>query len=230
MDVGLLKMERVSRGWTQQAAARRVGVSQSYLSMLESGRRAVPPRLARKLVHTYRLSPALLAHRESPALGVLPSTLARHIGALGYAPFAYLGRPRQRKNPAEILVAALSQPNLEARLIEALPWLLWRYPDIDMDWLVQQARIHNIQNRLGFVAHLAAAVARAKDDRAAEERLSHFQQRLDESRLARLDTLCEEKLTAAERRWLHENRSEQAKHWNLLTDWRPEFLRYARAA
>src|SRR5204862_2965596 len=45
--------------------------------------------------------------------------------ALGYPGFTHL-RPRRwaLKNPAEVLLAALAQDDLEPRLVEALPWLL----------------------------------------------------------------------------------------------------------
>jgi hypothetical protein len=33
-------------------------------------------------------------------------------------------------------------------------------------------------------------------------------------------------LNDAERRWLRENRSKQAEQWNLLSDMRPDTLRY----
>jgi hypothetical protein len=34
-------------------------------------------------------------------------------------------------------------------------------------------------------------------------------------------------LNEAERRWLRTNRSVEAKQWNLLSDMRPETVRYA---
>jgi len=49
---------------------------------------------------------------------------------------------------------------------------------------------------------------------------------LEHSRLAREDTLCKASLRDAERRWLAENRPEDAKRWNLLTDWTADGLRY----
>jgi hypothetical protein len=50
---------------------------------------------------------------------------------------------------------------------------------------------------------------------------------LERSRLAREETLCHDSLTQAERRWLRSNRSEEARHWNLLTDLSPEHLSHA---
>jgi hypothetical protein len=50
---------------------------------------------------------------------------------------------------------------------------------------------------------------------------------LERSRLAAEDTLCHAALGPAHRRWLRESRPPEAAAWNLLTDWRPEHLRYA---
>ena len=41
---------------------------------------------------------------------------------------------------------------------------------------------------------------------------------LERSRLAREDTLSNESMTQAERKWLRQNRPSKARHWNLLTD------------
>jgi hypothetical protein len=80
-------------------------------------------------------------------------------GALGYEPFAYLrGR---LSNPAAVLLAALCQSDLPARVVEALPWLALHFPDLNRDWLVERAKLHDVQNRLGYVVTLAAQVAGA---------------------------------------------------------------------
>ncbi len=49
---------------------------------------------------------------------------------------------------------------------------------------------------------------------------------LEQSRLAREDTLCRVSLSQGERRWLAEHQSADAKHWNVLTDWTADALRY----
>lgn len=43
------------------------------------------------------------------------------LGALGYPGFSYL-RGRRRRNPAEVLLEALNELNLDARVAEGLPW------------------------------------------------------------------------------------------------------------
>jgi len=57
--------------------------------------------------------------------------------------------------------------------------------------------------------------------------LSALESELERSRLVQQDTLCHASLTEPERRWLARNRSEDAKHWNVLTDWTADALRYA---
>jgi hypothetical protein len=86
--------------------------------------------------------------------------------------------------------------------------------------LVNQARVKNLQNRLGFVVTLAKNAAHKRD-------LEPLEQRLAESKLAREDSFRKE-LNEPERRWLKANSSKEAQAWNLLSDLRPESLRYAR--
>jgi len=57
--------------------------------------------------------------------------------------------------------------------------------------------------------------------------LRELEAELERSRLAREDTLCRALMPDRERQWLMERRPPEARHWNLLTDWRPEFLPYA---
>ena len=63
MNSEQLKRARTERGWSQQEAANRLGVTQAYLSMLESGQRSTAS-LSRKLMQVYRLSPTVLPVRE----------------------------------------------------------------------------------------------------------------------------------------------------------------------
>ena len=67
---------------------------------------------------------------------------------------------------------------------------------------------------------------RGGDERKARS-LADLEAHLDRSRLAREDTLCRASLPQPERRWLAEHRPEAARHWNLLTDWTADALRYA---
>jgi transcriptional regulator with XRE-family HTH domain len=224
-----LRKARKGKGKTQSDVARSLGASQGYVSLLESGARRVPARLAKRFVKLFELAPTALpvegnldcfAERNAQAL-------AEELAALGYPGFSYL-RSRKQRNPAEVLLSALYQKDLESRLAEALPWILLHYPGLDQRWLAEQARVHNLQNRLGFVVALARELAQRKGRQDAQlQTLAELEAVLEESRLAREDTFCQESSSEAERRWLRGVRAPAAQHWNLLTDWTPESVRYA---
>ena len=140
MNLGRLREARLLRGDSQQQAADRMCVTQAYFSMLEKGTRAPSGELARKLVRRYGQSPTALPVSKVPHQ-VSPDYWAAELAALGYPGFAHLRHGAQKVNPATFLLAALAQPNLEARVAEGLPWLVWRYPDMNFDWLVPEARM-----------------------------------------------------------------------------------------
>lgn len=153
-------------------------------------------------------------------IGLEPIT-DRLPGVLGYEPFGYLrGR---LLNPTAVLFWALCQKNLPARVVEALPWLALHFPDLNREWLVERAKLHDVQNRLAFVVTLASELAGA----GVAVQLRELVLGLEPARLAREDTLCHDSMTEAERRWLREQRSQPAEHWNLLTDLKREHLPYA---
>jgi transcriptional regulator with XRE-family HTH domain len=220
MNCEQLKKARVNRGWSQQEAAARLGVSQAYLSLLESGRRSAAP-LARRLMQVYDLPPTVLPVQEVRE-NVSADSLAHELASLGYPGFAHLHGRARKANPAEFLLTALGQRNLEARVAEGLPWLVLRYPDMPLDWLVREARARTLQNRLGFVVTLGRrAVLR--------DSLQPLERTLADSKLEKEDSFCKE-LNEAERRWLREHSSEEAKEWHLLSDLNPDVLRYVENA
>jgi transcriptional regulator with XRE-family HTH domain len=216
-----LRAAREALGMTQQQAARRWRVSQPYLSLVENDRRRMPVRLAR-----------LLARQERAVATALPfevptdADLPRLLGTLGYPGFAYLADLDDVTNPAGVVVAALRHANVPARVTEALPWLLTRFAHLDWDWLVNEAKRWNVQNRLGYLVSLAMEVAKRRSDSAAVPRLERVEQQLEDARLAKEDSLGRT-LTEAERRYLREHRPPAAAHWNLLTSLRADDLRYA---
>jgi hypothetical protein len=126
---------------------------------------------------------------------------ARALGRLGYPGFAYL-RSGTKVNPMEVLLGALLADDVDARVVEGLPWLLVRYPDVDWERLVAYAKQHDAQNRLGFLVALAGRLAAAKGDAAAMELLDRREQALQRSLLQQDDTFSRASLTQAERRWL----------------------------
>ena len=218
----------MNRGWSQNEAARRLGVSQPYVVMLEKGKRPLTPALVRKAMSVYHLSPAVLPVSESFVPEPTDAQqLAEYMALLGYPGYAYLRPHVARRNPGEVLLTALAQNNLESRLVEALPWLLLRYWDMDFAPVVEHAKKVDLQNRLGFVVSLARKLSAANPQNEPRTlALAELESTLDRSRLAREDDFLRPARNRVERQWLMQNRPEDARHWNLVTDLRPEHLRY----
>ena len=224
-----LREARKLRGWNQQQAARRLGVSQTYLSLMEKGHRRVPEKLAVKAVRVYGLSAVLLPVTSAPDQYPVADDgkLASELAALGYPGMLHLKSGKKKKNPAELLLSALGNDNLDSRLVEALPWVVLRFPNLNWRWLTQAAKARDLQNRLGFVTSVARRLAELRGEREKAALLAMEESALERSRLAREDTLCHESLTEAEKRWLRKHRPPEARHWRLLTDLRPEQLDHA---
>jgi transcriptional regulator with XRE-family HTH domain len=222
-----LQEARRKKGWTQEETGEKLGVTQAYLSMLESGRRSMPYDLARLAAETLHAPPtALPLHAHVFETPVGSEKLSLQLTALGYPGFVHL-RAKARRNPAEVLLTALNAANLDNRVTEGLPWLALAYADMDWDWAVQNAKLLDRQNRLGFVVTLASQLASKSTDPQRSRRLLECMGVLERSRLAKEDTLCHDSLTEAERKWLRSNRPAEAAHWNLLTDMMAENLPHA---
>jgi hypothetical protein len=193
--------------------------------MLERGVRPVTSRLASQAQKAFDLPPTALPLEtvETPFLG--ESQLRSDLGALGYPGFSYL-RGKPTRNPAQLLFSALDRQDLDTRVVEALPWVTYTYPDMNWDWLLSNAKLHDRQNRLGFVVTLAEKLADKVADRARSQRLADSRALLERSRLVQEDTLCHDSMTKVERKWLRVNRPPEAKHWNLLTDLEVRYLAY----
>lgn len=221
---------RENAGWTQASLAKRLGVTQAYLSLMESGRRRVPPRLARRLTRLLNLPATMLPFEETPPSADRPTNewLVAQLARLDYPGFAYRKRPGLVRHPAEVLLAGLACDNLEPRLVEALPWLLLRHEGLDVERLVVEAKGRDLQNRLGFAITLAREVAeRRKEFEGRLPELRRLEAALEPSRLAREETFGQGHPHDRLRAWLRKNRSNAAKHWNLLTDLSVEHLPYA---
>lgn len=223
-----LKSGRELKGWTQQDAAAKLGVSQPYLSLMEKRVRRVPDKLARKAAVAFGLSAATLPLEISldRVEARASEALAVDLASLGYPGFAHL-KSKRKKNPAEVLLSALSSSALEARVVEALPWVLLRYPDLDWQSLVSAVKVKDLQNKLGFFISLARRIAENRGDKNTADLLRQQEQSLEPSRLLLEDTLCNASLSQAERSWLKGNRPPEAKHWRVFTDLSPEHFSYA---
>jgi len=233
-----LREARLRGGWTQQQAAGKLGVTQAYLSMVEHGHRVLPSSLARKAVGMLHASPTALPLREEGVGAEGDSDTQRaQLAALGYPGFGHV-RGRVRRNPAEVLLNVLHKSEVDTRVVEGLPWLALTYAELDWDWAVRNAKLHDLQNRLGFVTTLACQLGASQgvapglggqpSDVQRFRRLKEYAAVLERSRLAKEDTLCHDSLTEAERKWLRVNRPAEASHWNLLTDMQAENLSHGR--
>lgn len=228
MDGRALREARQTMNWTQKDAAKALGVTQAYLSMLETGSRVVSKRLGRKAPKVLDLPPTALPLQLRGDVGacVGKHDFAAELAALGYPGFAYL-KTKARKNPASVLLDALEEADLDTRVAEGLPWLALAYVDMDWDWLVRNAKLQDWQNRLGFTVSLATEVGEKKGASEKARKLRRCLETLERARLAREDTFCHDSMTQAERAWLRNHRSPVADHWNLLTDMASENLGYA---
>src|SRR5438132_13142488 len=84
-----LRSVRQQRGWSEQEAARRLGVAQSYLARLEGGKRRLTSRVARRAMRVFGLAPTVLP--PSPAENQWGAeALAQQIAALQYPGLDYM--------------------------------------------------------------------------------------------------------------------------------------------
>lgn len=230
MTTGMLKQARKQAGWTQMRLAQGLGVTQGYVSLMEWGKRRIPDRIARKAARLLRM-PVSALPLPPPEAVERPATIATieaELARLGYPGLAYRKKHGEVLNPAAVLLKALALDNLEARLSEALPWLLLGFEELNFEALVVRAKAKDLQNRLGFTVALAREVAgRNSRYRHRAEELQRLEEALEPSRLAREDTFGNREASERMSEWIREHRPEAAKHWNLLTDLNAEHLPYA---
>jgi transcriptional regulator with XRE-family HTH domain len=195
---------RRRNGLTQVDAAVLLGISQPYLSLLEKGARPLTAALRdrmKALPRTDRLESAAGRFRAQ-------------LSALGYPRFAHVAPARPKPSPGSLLLSVLANPDVDSRVVEALPWLVRRYVDqLDLGWLVRQAKLQNLQNRLGFALQVAEVET---------TELSAAVHALERARLLQEATLCWDSMPAATREWMRTNRTPLAEHWNVLTSLQAE--------
>ena len=225
-----LKKSRRLAGWTQDRLAARLGVTQAYLSLMECGHRRVPDHVARAATRVLQLPASDL---PLPATSTFDAPATEHwveqaLARLEYPGFAYRRKPGAKRNPVELLLRALAYDDLDPRLVEALPWLLLRFEGFHFETLAGLAKVQDLQNRLGFTVSLARQVAEHTPHWSSRvQELRCLEELLERSRLAREDTYGRVETGERMRKWLRDQRSKAAEHWNLLTDLRMEQLPYA---
>ncbi len=212
-------------GWTQAAAALRLGISQPYYCQLESGFRPVPADLALAVVRKLQLSPVALPLPELNCLlaPIDPQKLAAQLAWFAYPGFTHLKKAAKPMNPAAVVAAALANADLDPRLLEALPWILATFHHLNWDWLGAQCRLLNLQNRLGYLVSLTMNLPTP----GGEGHLADARSNLERSRLAVEGTLCRESMSSAERTWARQHRPAEAAHWNLITTLTADQLTHA---
>jgi transcriptional regulator with XRE-family HTH domain len=208
-----LETARKRQGVSQVEAAKLLGLSQPMLSHMETGRRNVSAEVARQAVKLFRADatalPLSTIERHSG------DVLGRELATLGYPGFAHLAGPL--RNPAELLFDALDRSDLDVRTTEGLPWLVLEYPHLDWTWLLRELKLRNRQNRLGFIVSLAANMARRLNRKDVVQRLERVFPELEDARLAKEDTLCQESWPLSRKKRVRSVRSKLAAHWNLDT-------------
>jgi transcriptional regulator with XRE-family HTH domain len=226
MNTHELRSARLNKGWTQTQAAAHLGMTQAYLNFLENGKRRLTPELVRQTALVYGLSPKFLPVADPfVPLQTDDQRLTEMLAKLGYPGFSYLRVRALKRNPFEVLLTVLAQKSLDGRVAEALPWVAMKYAQLD-SWLVENARKFNLQNKLGFVVTLARRLAEKQSNDARLRELVQLENALDDSRLVKEDVFYRPLRTESEGEWLRKNRTEDAAHWSLLTDMRPEHLQY----
>lgn len=149
--------------------------------------------------------------------------LAAQLAAAGYPGFSYMSGEANCK-PAELLLSALVRDELDSRITESLPWLVLTYHDLDWEWVTREAKIHDVTNRLGFTVTLARELAQQQRKLGKVQSLEEIEKKLERSKLVREETFCHENMTEAERKWLRQRSTPEARRWNLLSDLAVEHL------
>ena len=196
--------------------------------MVENGERSLTTAMRDRLGAYYEADPTSLPLREPAKLA--DSDFERELANLRYPGFAHRRSANEKNpswNPSQLLVMALSTETLDRRVAEALPWLVLRYAEMDWVWVVRQAKVLDLQNRLGFVVTLARELAE-QHGLGSPLDLQQLETQLEQSRLSKQDTFCNERMTQAERRWLQTKSSPAAHRWNVLSDLRVEHLAHVR--
>jgi transcriptional regulator with XRE-family HTH domain len=202
-----LRRWREQNNLTQVDAARLLGMSQPYLSLLEKGARPVRRELRD------RLNAVRPDRREHD---ITDDRLTAQISSLGYPGFTHVEPARPAAEPAVVLLNALSRPTVDARVTEALPWLAREYADtMNWSWLVQQAKLRNLQNRLGFLIQIAST------SQMTEPAMKNALDELDKARLLAEATFLWDSMPVPTRKWMRERRSPEAEHWNVVSLMQP---------
>ena len=211
---------RLAHNWEQKDAAAKLKVSQPYLSLLEAGKRPVTERVTRRAASVFNLPPTVLPLKltsDSPK-SKSEGFLVLQLAALGYPKFSHLRQNIKKENPILVLTAALEREDLDSRLVEALPWLVYNFADMNWSVVVDAARLADAQNRLGFLINLAFENANRSNSLEKKQLFKNLLSKLEKSRLFEEDSFRRRSMTETEKAWLKKNRTRAARVWRVLTN------------
>ena len=167
------------------------------------------------------------SHMETP-LAFNEDHLEKALAVLGYPGFAYLakyvkfeGDSQRALDPTELVRWAVAQDVLNTRITEALPWVLAAYASrIDWKHSISDAQEQSVQNRLGYLVHLALELVNSKSSLShpeARRLLKESLLKLQTVRHCQEQTLMNEEIGPVMRSWVLGNRPQEAAEWHVLT-------------
>lgn len=151
--------------------------------------------------------------------------IAHGLASAGYPGFAHCSMSANII-AEEVLCDALLQTNLDCRVIEGLPWLIWKLWATDFSPVIAFATFHNVQNRLGFLVSLARQLSEQGNNTDRTAKLIAVEGQLITRRLTKEDFFFREVQQPLEYEYLRKVRSSVAKVWRLVTDLKVEHLDY----
>lgn len=218
---------RVSRNWEQQETADKLKVSQPYLSLIEAGKRPIPEKIARRAVRLFKLPPTALPVKNfiKAPCSKTEELLASQLAALGYPGFSHL-KKTEKVNPAVVLISTLQKDDIDSRIVEALPWLIYNFSEMNWMHIINSAKLDDAQNRLGFLISLALDLALNSNDETRTRLFKELLLNLERSKLVYEDSFRRSSLTEPEKKWLKKNRPRPARHWRVLSNLSADHLVY----
>jgi hypothetical protein len=136
---------------------------------------------------------------------IKPGLDVRRAGESRVSVFRTLSRRTPTYTPARFLAHVLDLPKVEARVVDALPWLVYAFPLMEWDWLIREMMLRGRQNRLGFLVDLAIELAEALAETDRMRKLLPHRDLLDLIKLDQEDTLCNDDMREGSRT-LHRDR------------------------
>ena len=143
--------------------------------------------------------------------------MASQLATLGYPKFSHLKKAK-KLNPTVVLTSALKEDDLDSRVVEALPWLVYNFSDLDWSKVFASAKLADAQNRLGYLLSLADEMSKITKDENKKALFKKLLSSLEKSRLVCEDSFRRNSMTEVEKAWLKKNRPRNARRWRVLSN------------